>query len=203
MPLEKIQTVIVSDIFGKTKALERLCARIAAQYEIIDPYSGKDMGFDDEARAYACFMDTMGVNGYADHLLKQLERCQRQVILIGFSVGASAIWQISESLDEKITRRAAGFYGSQIRHNLDLNPSVEITLCLPVFEPAFSIADLTERLETKKNVRVLRTGYRHGFMNALSVNFNREGYLDFASWLSAWGSNGNNSQTAFKAPTPN
>ena len=31
--------------------------RIAVAHEIIDPYSGKDMGFADEAQAYACFME--------------------------------------------------------------------------------------------------------------------------------------------------
>ena len=198
-----MQTVIVSDIFGRTRALERLGNRIAAAHGIIDPYSGKDMGFADEAQAYACFMDTIGLDGYADHLLKQLARCQTEITLIGFSVGASAIWRISESLSEKMTSRVAGFYGSQIRHHLDVTPSVGITLYLPAFEQSFSIADFADRLGAKRNVHVHRTRYGHGFMNECSANFNREGYLDYANRLNAWVTNGSISRTPLKASAPN
>lgn len=181
-----MRTVIVSDIFGRTKALERLCARIATEYEIVDPYSGNEMRFEDEARAYAYFMGTISLDGYADHLQKVLAGCKKEILIIGFSVGASALWRISGALDEKRVKRLAGFYGSQIRHNLDVEPSVEIELYLPVSEPAFSISDLADRLAEKNKVILHKTKYLHGFMNELSVNFNREGYLDYVSRLKAW-----------------
>ncbi len=178
-----MQTVVVSDIFGRTKALERLCARLAGEYEIIDPYAGKEMRFDDEARAYEYFMETIGLNGYAERLQGYLAGCKKEIVIIGFSVGASAIWRISESLDEKRVKKVVGFYGSQIRHGLTIEPSVEVDLYLPASEPTFSVADLADRLTEKSKVRIHRTPYLHGFMNELSVNFNREGYLDYIDLL--------------------
>ena len=178
-----MQTVIVSDIFGKTKALERLCARIADDYEIIDPYSGKEMRFEDEARAYEYFMGTIGLDGYAVHLQNVLADYKEEVAIVGFSVGASAIWRISGSLDEKRVRRVAGFYGSQIRHYLEVESSVEFDLYIPVSEPAFSVSDLADRLAEKSKVILHKTKYLHGFMNALSVNFNQEGYLEYTDRL--------------------
>lgn len=183
-----MRTVVVSDIFGKTKALEKLCRNIATEYEIIDPYSGEDMGFKNEAQAYEHFAGNIGLDHYSNHLLKHLEGNQIQINLLGFSIGASAIWKISSSLKREIAKHVAGFYGSQIRKYLEVEPAVVIELYLPAFEPTFSISALADRLTSKMNVRVHQTGYLHGFMNELSVNFSREGYIGQVNRLREWAS---------------
>lgn len=175
--------IVVSDIFGKTFALERLCRAIGDDVYIIDPYAGKYMDFQNEGQAYEFFMENMGLNSYCDLLNTRLEKIQSPVILIGFSVGASAIWQISGSLSIEKVNRAVCFYGSQVRHMLKVNPSIEIEFLLPMYEPGFSVDGLESHLSDKKNVVLHRTPYLHGFMNELSMNYNKQACTRYIDWL--------------------
>ncbi len=176
-----MKTLFVSDIFGRTKALEKLCRDTSAECEIIDPYYGEDPGFENEAQAYDRFMNSKGLNWYSEYLQEQIETSPIQVNLIGFSVGASAIWQISGSLSKKSVKRAACFYGSQIRFNMEIEPSVEVELYLPVSEQTFDIGIIADGLAGKNNVHIHQTKYLHGFMNKMSVNFSHDGYHEYGN----------------------
>jgi dienelactone hydrolase len=175
--------VIVSDIFGRTPALETLAGAVGSVVDIIDPYGGKQMGFPTEPRAYTHFMAHVGIRAYENMLLTRLAEIPRINVLIGFSVGAAAIWGISETLAPDKIGRAVCFYGSQIRHATDIVPNVKIEHIFPENEPEFSIHDLAAALSGKKNVTVHKTPYLHGFMNALSQNFSRTGYTAHVEWL--------------------
>ncbi len=107
---------IVSDIFGRTPALENLCKALGSNVDIIDPYAGKYMCFKTEQEAYDFFMANVGLEAYCCVLKSKLEKDSIPLILIGFSVGASAIWQVSESFSNKKIKHVVCFYGSQIRH---------------------------------------------------------------------------------------
>lgn len=86
--------MVVSDIFGRTSALEALSRAVGSVTDIIAPYDGKDMGFATEPMAYAYFMDHIEICAY-DHLLAtRLTEIPKIDVLIGFSVGASAIWRL-------------------------------------------------------------------------------------------------------------
>jgi dienelactone hydrolase len=168
--------VIISDIFGRTPALEDLAGAVGSVMDIIDPYGGKQMGFDDEPRAYAHFMAHVGIAAYEKILAAHLADTPPVSVLIGFSVGAAAIWGISQTLTPDKIHRAVCFYGSQIRHKPDIVPHIRIEHILPKKETGFSSDDLAAILSCKKNVTVHRTPYLHGFMNQLSPNFSGTGY---------------------------
>ncbi len=168
--------VLVSDIFGRTKALEDLAGAIGSVVDIIDPYGGQQMGFHTEQQAYEHFMAHIGIRKYENMLASRLADIPRVSILIGFSAGAAAIWGISETLTPEKIGRAVCFYGSQIRHAIDIVPRIRIEHILPEMEPGFSIDELAAALFNKKNVTVHKTPYLHGFMNELSPNFSRTGY---------------------------
>ncbi|MCF6248257.1 MAG: hypothetical protein L3J69_12990 [Desulfobacula sp.] len=57
---------VISDIFGKTPALKRLCDMLSKKtdIEIIDPYGGIDPSFNSEALAYERFMGQVGLDKY-------------------------------------------------------------------------------------------------------------------------------------------
>ncbi|MFO7911639.1 MAG: hypothetical protein R6V15_05705 [Desulfotignum sp.] len=175
--------VIVSDIFGATPALEALAKAIGPNVDIIDPYGGKTMGFSGERRAYDHFMAHVGIRAYEKILSSHLAALPRVSVLIGFSVGAAAVWGISQTLTLEKTGRAVCFYGSQIRHATHVVPHIPITHIFPEMEPGFNIDDLAAALAGKKNVTVHKAPYLHGFMNALSQNFNRTGYAAHIAWL--------------------
>ena len=70
--------IFVSDIFGKTPALENLSQAVGADVEVIDPYAGKYMGFQTERQAYECFMADVGLGAYGDVLQSRLKKSARR-----------------------------------------------------------------------------------------------------------------------------
>jgi dienelactone hydrolase len=175
--------IVVSDIFGRTPALDKLCKALGSDVDVIDPYDGKIMGFQTEDQAYDFFMDNVGLSTYCDLLLSRLEKVRVPISLLGFSVGASAIWQISESLSTEKVKRVVCFYGSQVRHLTEIKPSVVVELVLPAHESGFSVEALENRLSGIKNVVLYKTPYLHGFMNELSKNYSNLGYSEYVDWL--------------------
>jgi len=175
--------IVVSDIFGKTQALYKLCKALGDNVDIIDSYGGKYMGFQTEEQAYEFFMANVGLKTYCDLLQSSLKKIPSPITLIGFSVGASAIWGASESLTTEKVKRAVCFYGSQVRHLSEIMPNFVIEFIMPRHEPGFSVDELMTCLSVKKNVVLHKTLYLHGFMNELSNNYNELGYTKYIDWL--------------------
>ena len=169
--------ILVTDVFGKTPALMTLSEEWSAK-TIVDPYEGVDMGFKNEAEAYSYFMDKVGFDTYLAELLRTTESATSASILIGFSIGASVIWKLSEKISLNYVKRAICFYGSQIRNFTEVTPQFEIELVFPKSEPHFDVLELEENLSKVKNVKTIKVGYLHGFMNSYSSNFNREAYRE-------------------------
>jgi len=173
-----MNTIVVTDIYGKTPALEELCSKLE-QVQIIDPYKGVFLKFSDEVEAYKHFSDVMGMNSYSI-LLKAAMLNQNQAFkMIGFSIGASAIWMNSENKNVKNVKSAECFYGSQIRKMTNINPLFPITIIMPTKEEHFSVDELFQKLKEKSYVKIEKTIYLHGFMNKLSKNFNQDAYAIF------------------------
>ncbi|MFT5729973.1 MAG: dienelactone hydrolase [Desulforhopalus sp.] len=175
--------IVVSDIFGRTHALEEICSIFSGNTEIVDPYNGKFMEFQDECEAYSYFMNNVGLDKYCDVLLDKIFRTPHTVQLLGFSVGASVIWQLSENVSPSKVLGAVCFYGSQIRKLANINPGFQIKIVLPAKEDTFSVADLARILSQKKNIKIYESDYLHGFMNKKSNNYNLSGYNQYLQWL--------------------
>lgn len=178
-----MRRILVADIFGKTPALEELARAVGGEAEIIDPYMGNFLDFTYESEAYVHFMKHVGLVEYSDVLKETLKSVSTPVELVGFSVGASAAWMISDGLSSEFITRAVCFYGSQIRRWRHIDPSVEVELVLPAFEPGFDVDELARNVSGKARVRVHKTRYPHGFMNRRSRNFNLAGYEYYVDWL--------------------
>ncbi len=170
-----MHTIVVSDIFGKTSELEELCDVLKTKIDIVDPYSGKFMCFNEESEAYGYFMKNMGIQEYSELLLEKLNLVSEPKNLIGFSVDASAIWKASEDPKSEIIERAICFYGSQIRNHTEVTPRINIDLIFPEREPGFCVDELAQFLSKKSGVEIHNTPFLHGFMNSLSKNFSQVG----------------------------
>ena len=180
---DKIKTLIISDIFGRTLPLENFTESLAVDCEIIDPYQGEYIRFTDESHAYGYFMDNIGITRYAESIKEKLALIHQPIDIIAFSVGASAIWQVSADLAKDNIKNITCFYGSQIRHQTDIKPNVPVKLIFPEMEVHFSVGELIARLQSKHDVELDHSCYLHGFMNELSGNFNRIGYLHYLERL--------------------
>jgi len=108
-------------------------------------------------------------------LFNKLKTSNDPVSLIGFSVGAAAIWMISDRKKLKVNA-AQCFYGSQIRHHTNITPSFPIELIFPLSEPHFSVTEAIIKLSGRPNVKITQVPYLHGFMNQCSTNYNAVGY---------------------------
>jgi hypothetical protein len=182
--------LIVSDIFGFTLALKSLVSKLVSklpsirtELKIVDPYNGKDPQFNTQDEAYRYFTDNIGLDTYTDQLKNKILRSPSPVILIGFSIGASAIWKLSDSDISPHIQQAICFYGSQIRHYTQLNPHFDIELIFPRKESHFDIEQLSKELSHKPNIKCTSSDGLHGFMNELSSNFNNNEYSRFLTYL--------------------
>jgi dienelactone hydrolase len=189
--------IIVSDVFGNTPALQILGDTLAeiihSAVNIIDPYESKMMNFANEQEAYDYFTQHVGLAVYTEKLQTVINLGTEQKSLLGFSIGASAIWKLSpnsiqnkneHSRDGKLmVQGAIGFYGSQIRNLTDIEPSFPIALIFPQSEQHFCVNDLMAKLTDKKQLTLSQVNHLHGFMNALSKNYNHKAYMYYCDWL--------------------
>jgi len=176
-----MSTILVSDVFGVTPALLEISKKLAA-CTIVDPYKGEMMAFKNEAEAYSCFMEKVGLDEYLTRLIEVVENIDKTTTLIGFSVGASTIWRLSEKLKNTLVKQAFCYYGSQIRNFTEVQPRFKINIILPKTEVHFDVVALQASLANKSNVNTQRLEYLHGFMNYHSSNYHSDGYtkqLDF------------------------
>ncbi len=182
--------LIVSDIYGSTPELKTLVSKLASKLfsttteaKIVDPYNGTAQQFKTQDHAYHYFTANIGLDTYTDLLKNEIQRSPSPVNLIGFSIGASAIWKLSDSDISSNIQQAICFYGSQIRHDTQLNPRFDIELIFPKKEPHFDVLPLSKELSIKQHVKCTFSNGQHGFMNELSPNFNYNEFIGFLAYL--------------------
>ena len=178
--------VVLPDIFGRTDCFDKLVWQLSSGYEdvvVIDPYDGVYHEFADEQEAYTYFMNNIGVEGYAEFLSERLNVLNpNDLHLLGFSVGASAIWSVSEKSGLNIASCTC-FYSSQIRKMLDIKPNFSVDLIFANREPAYDVDEVIDYLSATDSVNCIKSDYLHGFMNEKSLNFNPTGYAEYLSFL--------------------
>lgn len=175
--------IIVSDIFGVTRHLITLAQSISSEYEIIDPYNGQIMEFESEPQAYERFCARCGLHRYTDLVIKRILSSSQRVLIVGFSVGASAVWNTLDKDCALMIEKAVCFYGSRIRDNSNLKPRCPALLIFPSKEVSFSVSDLSSALSKTYNVTCINTKYFHGFMNKCSDNFDASEYSNYLDLL--------------------
>ena len=178
-----MKTIVISDIFGRSTALEQLVEEISQDALILDPYDSEFMDFKNEEAAYTYFSENVGLGSYTDKLKRVLLEQEDEVLLIGFSVGASAIWNVSGDESITVVKKAICYYGSQIRSNVVCNPRFPIELVFPSMERHFSVDELIHQLSEKQNVSIRQVPYLHGFMNELSLNYDSQGHGEEIMYL--------------------
>ena len=180
--LKFMNIILVSDVFGVTPALLAISEKLGS-CTIVDPYNGQIMAFQNEAEAYSYFVKEIGLDNYLSGLLQAVESIKHQVTLIGFSVGASIIWRLSEKEGNDFIKQAFCYYGSQIRNFTQIKPRFKVCLVFPKSEPHFDIVELQKKLCRKANVKTENVEYLHGFMNYYSNNYNSFGCREHINLL--------------------
>ncbi|WP_157845867.1 hypothetical protein [Kiloniella litopenaei] len=163
------------EIYGRTSFTTKLEATFLEQgisVTTLDPYDGQQPVFDDEQHAYDFFIRVCGHDGYLSLLQKTFRETVGPLFLLGFSVGASTVWRMLDHPDlAKRVQHFVGFYPSQIRHYLSINPECPVSLVFPKEETHFSVQDVMIALGEKDFVTCFQSSGLHGFLNPCSPNY--------------------------------
>ncbi|TMN82705.1 MULTISPECIES: hypothetical protein [unclassified Pseudoalteromonas] len=175
--------IIVSDIYGKTPALQDFCKALNTKFTLVEPYGGKEQAIESEENNYKNFIKECGHNAYTTMLHKKFDRLISPTVCIAFSAGASAAWRAQLLTGNPHLKKVVGFYPSQIRNYLNLKANVPCEFIFPYHETHFDVTAVINELNEKQNVICQPTGYCHGFMNKRSLNYNEQAYQHFYNYL--------------------
>ena len=185
--MSDLNVIIAADIFGTSPEFKALCQQIslaevgsaATNYHVVGPYQTQPDNFLSEKHAYQYFTEHVGVEAYSEKLLSIIEASSGPKLLIGFSVGGSAIWRLTPKLASSGVISTICFYSSQIRHMTEIETTVPCQLVLPNSEEHFSVNELKAKMQNKQQVNVEQCCYQHGFLNKLSNNYNQSGATQY------------------------
>lgn len=177
--------LLATDIFGETGPVREFAAHFGEWgygSAIVSPYAGA-CAFTDEEEAYAYFLQRGGVAPYAEKIRARLRELTGALVCIGFSAGAAALWRALAASEAGDVETAILFYGSQIRAASALQPRCPTLLVFPAEEAHFSVPELIDRLQGRSGVYCTTVPWLHGYMNSLSVHFDRDGCRRSLVWL--------------------
>ncbi|QUM90087.1 dienelactone hydrolase family protein [Moritella sp. 36] len=169
-----MQIIIMTDIFGLTTDIDLLAVSLSTELTrvtVIDPYDGHKQTFINEQAAYDAFMTLCGHEQYISAVASAIALSEDEVVLLGFSAGASAAWKAIDRHSNPLIKHCIGFYPSQIRNHLDVIPCCPVTLVFPCEEKHFEVDNILSALASLKQVHCIKTSFYHGFMNSLSENY--------------------------------
>ncbi|MFC4777925.1 dienelactone hydrolase family protein [Paenibacillus sp. GCM10023252] len=179
MSEEKSRPIIVllHEIYGVNAFMDSVKGTYEAQgYEVMCPnlLGRESFSYEDEALAYKYYMGEIGLNQALDQVKQLLlgqQTQQRQVLLIGYSVGATLAWLCST---EPQVCGVIGYYGSRIRDYTELSPACPVLLFLAEQESSFEPAVLQQQLACKERVAVSMMNGGHGYADPYSLHYNEE-----------------------------
>lgn len=152
--------------------------------EFISLYSDdRIFPYDQEQEAYEYFINEVGFDAPLEELTEKILEARThydEVLLIGFSVGATLAWRLSTLTLQGVVC----VYGSRIRQYLDVIPSCPTLVILPSHEKSFDVHELKETLDTLSAVHTRQYLGQHGFMDFNHSNYCYESYLQAQAEIS-------------------
>ncbi|KOS66371.1 hypothetical protein AEA09_16610 [Lysinibacillus contaminans] len=143
---------------------------------------GKVFSYAQEEEAYAYFIKEVGFDKPLTQLSQQLRTAiakYKEVILIGFSVGATLAWRLSTLP----LHRVICVYGSRIRQYLGVQPSCPTLVLLPIHEKSFDVNNMKNALQHIHFVQTVQFAGEHGFMDECNRTFHLESTLQAQSHI--------------------
>jgi len=178
---------ILHEIYGVNdfiKAQAEVYSNASTTVECISLYlDNKIFPYEQEQQAYTYFINELGFDAPLKQLTEKILEARSQydeVMLIGFSVGATLAWRLSTLPLQRIVC----VYGSRIRQYLDITPSCPTLVILPSDEKSFNVQELKETLDTLPSVHTRQYLGQHGFMDFNNSNYCYESYLQAQAEIS-------------------
>lgn len=166
--------IILHEIYGINQHISNVCEKYYSNgYDVYCPNlinKSEPFSYAQQEEAYAFFQKYVGNKAHiqVNQLAKQIRMQYKEIILLGFSVGATIAWILSES---GMYDSIVSYYGSRIRDNLHIQPKCQSLLIFAEQETSFEPKDLLKNLKSKPNVNVYILDGKHGFLDSFSENF--------------------------------
>ncbi|SDM72315.1 Dienelactone hydrolase [Fictibacillus solisalsi] len=167
--------IIVHEIYGINNHMINICQSLSQKnFDVICPNLLDDEApfeYSQEELAYRNFIENIGfmnASNQIKNVLLHIKDNYEKVYIVGFSVGATIAWLCSE---EDGLDGIVGYYGSQIRNYLGIEPLCPTMLLFPEEEKSFNVDGLIISLE-KKNIEVHKFNGQHGFCDPYSQKYN-------------------------------
>ncbi|WP_427109233.1 dienelactone hydrolase family protein [Lysinibacillus xylanilyticus] len=139
--------------------------------ECISLYSdNRIFPYEQEQEAYEYFINEVGFDAPLEKITKIILEARThydEVLLIGFSVGATLAWRLSTLPLQGVVC----VYGSRIRQYLDVIPSCPTLVILPSHEKSFNVHELKETFNPFPSVHTRQYLGQHGFMDIHNSNY--------------------------------
>ncbi|MBC9785533.1 dienelactone hydrolase family protein [Heliobacterium chlorum] len=175
----KSAVVVLHEIYGLNEHIEHVCKQL---YELgFDVYAPNMLRnsltykYSQEDLAYSNFVTNIGFEKAFWKIKLFLENIKSNyngVYILGFSVGATIAWLLSENMN--LCNGIVGIYGSKIRNFTSTNPSCPVLLVFAADEKSFNVDDLIYELELKDGVEIKKYSGYHGFANPFSEHYQEE-----------------------------
>lgn len=169
--------IVLHEIYGINQHMKQFCQLLSAEkVDVICPnllQLEEPFEYTEENIAYSHFMENIGFSNAAEqvkNILNDVKNKYENVLIVGFSVGATIAWLCSK---EDGVDGIVGYYGSRIRDYTEVKPKCPALLFFPEKEVSFDVDQLISSLLTK-NVEVLKWKGEHGFSNPFSTKYNEE-----------------------------
>ncbi|HEY4554232.1 MAG TPA: dienelactone hydrolase family protein [Bacillaceae bacterium] len=169
--------IVIHEIYGINAHIGKVCEELSQHgFNVFSPDLLERKAFDytEESEAYGHFKKYIGFEKGAEAVLqwaKKLKEQYGQVLLLGFSVGATIAWMCSET---GIIDGVIGYYGSRIRDYIHLQPVCPTMLFFPENEDSFHVQELAAVLEKKQDVATHLFPGEHGFSDPYSRRYHEE-----------------------------
>ncbi|WP_226671947.1 dienelactone hydrolase family protein [Rossellomorea aquimaris] len=169
--------IVIHEIYGINQHVQDFCEFISKQgMDVICPdlfETGSAFDYSQEEVAYHHFIGNIGFEEPSETIKSILSTYRpqyKQIVIIGFSVGATIAWLCSN--DERVDG-VIGYYGSRIRNYLEITPQCPTMLFFPEEESSFQVDEVIAMLE-RKHIDIQKYSGKHGFSDPYSSSFHRE-----------------------------
>ncbi|MGE7914906.1 dienelactone hydrolase family protein [Lysinibacillus xylanilyticus] len=183
----KRKIFILHEIYGVNDFIKKQAATYSTAsttVECISLYSENTVfTYKQEQESYEYFINEVGFDAPLKKLSNKLLEASTnydEVLLLGFSVGATLAWRLSTLPLQGIVC----VYGSRIRQYLDVIPSCPTLVILPSHEKSFDVLELKKTLDTLPAVHTKQYNGQHGFMDYYNPNYCHESYLQAQAEIS-------------------
>lgn len=176
--------IIATDIHGINDQLRHLFCALGDELIFLSPWDSDSSPYNNEQEAVAAFQADHGLEKYQQKIAQQAGNSP--ALLIGFSVGATALWRHLASNHCHPQSQAHLYYGSRIRDHQDLIPRCQTKVIFAEHEASFKPADIITNITHPHVACSIISGTHHGFMNPHSANFREElvrGEVDYLRTL--------------------